>query len=59
MLRNKTSLAILSLLTLSQPGCVVGGYSSGGGGGWFLWPGGILGLVIVLAILFLIFRRRG
>jgi len=57
MLSAKANL-IVALLAISQSGCIVGGYSSGGGG-WFLWPGGLLGLVIIIAILFLIFRRRG
>lgn len=36
-------------------GCVVVGYSSRGG--FFLWPGG-LGLLVLLAVLWLIFSRR-
>lgn len=54
----KASLVILTLLTMVQPACVVGGYSSGGGG-WFLWPGGILGVLLVIALIFLFARRRG
>ena len=47
-------LAVLMLLT--QTACIVGGYSNRGG--WFLWPGGLLGLLIVVAVLFLLMRRR-
>jgi hypothetical protein len=56
-LRTKTWLGILTVLTLAQPACIVGGYRSGGGG-WFLWPGGLLGVLIVIAIFFLITRGR-
>ena len=46
---------ITSLLLLSS-GCVVaGGYSSGRG--WFIWPGTI-GFLVVVALLFLLLRRR-
>ncbi len=48
-------LALLALvLGLTQAGCIVAGYSSSGG--WFLWPGG-LGLVAI--VLLLLFLRRG
>ena len=36
-------------------GCVMVGYSSGGG--FFIWPGSI-GLLVLLGILWLIFSRR-
>jgi hypothetical protein len=49
-------LGIITLLLLLSSGCVVaGGYSSGRG--WFIWPGTI-GLLLVVAVLFLLFRRR-
>ena len=42
-------------LALTQPSCVVvGGYSSEGG--WFIWPGS-LGLLLIVAIVFLLLRR--
>jgi len=48
-------LGIIALLLLSS-GCVgAGGYSSGGG--WFIWPGTI-GILVLVAVLFLLFRRR-
>lgn len=48
--------AIALLMALTQYGCiVVGGYSNTGG--WFLWPGG-LGLVLIVALVFLLMRRR-
>lgn len=50
-------LGILLATSMLSSGCVaVGGYSSGRG--FFFLPGGIL-LVLVLVILFLVFRRRG
>ena len=36
-------------------GCVMVGYSSAGG--WFLWPGG-LGLVVVVLLALFFLRRR-
>lgn len=36
-------------------GCVAVGYSSGGG--WFVWPGGIGLLVMILLVLFVARRR--
>jgi len=49
-------LSIITLLLLLSSGCVVaGGYSSGRG--WFIWPGTI-GLLLVVAVLFLFLRRR-
>lgn len=47
--------ALTLILALSQPACVVGGYSSDGG--FFLWPGSIL-VTILLVLLFLFMRRR-
>ena len=44
-------LCVAGMLT----GCVAVGYSTGGG--WFVWPGG-LGLVLLLLLVFLVLRRR-
>lgn len=52
-MRRMTLLAML--LAMTQSGCMmVGGYSSNGG--WFIWPGG-LGLVVMLVLLYLLFGR--
>jgi hypothetical protein len=49
-------VGLITLLLLFSSGCVVaGGYSSGRG--WFIWPGTI-GILVIVAILFLLFRRR-
>jgi hypothetical protein len=49
-------IVVITLLLLLSSGCVVaGGYSSGRG--WFIWPGTI-GILLVVAVLFLLFRRR-
>lgn len=49
-------VGIITLLLLFSSGCVVaGGYSSGRG--WFIWPGSI-GILLVIAVLFLLLRRR-
>ena len=46
----------ITLLLLFSSGCIVaGGYSSERG--WFIWPG-TLGILIVVALLFLLLRRR-
>ena len=49
-------VGIITLLLLFSSGCIVaGGYSSGRG--WFIWPG-TLGILVLIAVLFLLFRRR-
>jgi hypothetical protein len=49
-------IGILTFLLMFSSGCVVaGGYSNGRG--WFIWPGTI-GLLVVVAVLFLLLRRR-
>ncbi len=49
-------VGIIILLLLFSSGCVVtGGYSSGRG--WFIWPGTV-GILLVVAVLFLLLRRR-
>jgi hypothetical protein len=49
-------IVVVTLLLLLSSGCVViGGYSSGRG--WFIWPGTI-GILLVVAILFLLLKRR-
>lgn len=49
-------IVVVTLLLLFSSGCIVaGGYSSGRG--WFIWPGTI-GILLILAVLFLLFRRR-
>jgi hypothetical protein len=41
--------------TLGLSGCLVAGYSSGGG--WFVWPGSVGLIVIVILIVFFVRRR--
>ena len=49
-------ISLLALLLGStQTACIAVGYSSRGG--WFLWPGGLGLLVVVLLVVFLL--RRG
>ncbi len=48
-----TGAAVFLLGALT--GCVAVGYSSGGG--WFVWPGG-LGLILLLLLLFFVLRGR-
>ena len=57
-----SSIRTLSLLTASLlastalTGCIVAGASSNGG--WFVWPGGLGLVVIVLLAIFLLRGRR-
>ena len=48
-------LLAASITTAGLSGCLVAGVSSGGG--WFVWPGGLALLVVVLLIVFAMRRR--
>jgi hypothetical protein len=51
-----TAVAAATLLAASGLcGCLVAGVSSGGG--WFIWPGG-LGFLLMILVVFLLLRRR-
>jgi hypothetical protein len=52
---NLLTLLAGCFATLGLSGCLVAGYSSGGG--WFIWPGSLGLIVIVLLIVFLLRRR--
>jgi uncharacterized membrane protein YdcZ (DUF606 family) len=52
----KRFFVVAFLLALAQPACVVGGYSNRSG--WFFWPGGLIGLLVVIAVIFLLAKRR-
>jgi len=54
-MRRTTLAATISALAMSQSGCIVAGYSPGRGG--FLWPGGGLGLLLLIALLYFLFGR--
>jgi hypothetical protein len=47
-------LLAASITTAGLSGCLVAGASSGG---WFVWPGGLALLVVVLLIVFAMRRR--
>ncbi len=49
-------LAIGPLTGMTLCGCLVAGYSTGGG--WFVWPGSFGILLVVLLVLFLLRRKR-
>ena len=52
-----TRLALIVLTLVFSSGCIVaGGYSSDGG--WFIWPGSILGIVAIVLVLLFFLRRR-
>ncbi len=42
------------MLASTCTGCVVAGYSSSGG--WFMWPG--LGVIVVIAVVLMLLRGR-
>ena len=46
---------MLGALATGLSGCVAVGYSSGGG--WFIWPGG-LGLLLIVLLIAFVLRRR-
>ena len=50
-----STLSVASIATLGLSGCLLAGYSSGGG--WFIWPGSLGFLVVVLVIIILMRRR--
>ena len=56
LIQRMMLVALTGTLCIALSGCLAVGYSSGGG--WFIWPGGLGLLVIVLLVLFLM-RRRG
>lgn len=55
----KRIFIFVALLLISlQPSCLVigGGYSNRGG--WFFFPGGLLGLLLIVGLALLFARRR-
>jgi hypothetical protein len=51
------SLLLALVLALSQPACIIaGGYSNDGG--FYLWPGSLISIVIVIAVVLWLRRRR-
>ncbi len=53
----RSTSAVVILLGLLQSACVfVGGYSDEGG--WWVWPGSFVSLIVVAVVLFLLLRRR-
>jgi len=55
LLVKLATLLAASVAIFGLSGCLVAGYSSGEG--WFVWPGSLGLLVIVVLIVFLIRRR--
>jgi hypothetical protein len=49
-------LLLISFALLLQTSCIVVGYTNRGG--WFVWPGGIFGVLVIVAVLFMLARRR-
>ena len=54
-IRASVLLTLLSFGVLSLTGCVIAGVSSGGG--FFIWPGSI-GLLVLILIAVFVLRRR-
>ena len=55
LLAKLATLFAASVATCGLSGCLVAGYSSGGG--WFVWPGS-LGLLVIVALIVFLIRRR-
>jgi hypothetical protein len=55
LLARSAVIVAASGATLGLSGCLVAGYSTGGG--WFVWPGSLGLLIIILVVVFLIRRR--
>lgn len=56
-MRALAAMLALPVMVVAFAGCVVVGGSTGGG--WFIWPGGGVGLLfVILFVLFLLRRRR-
>jgi hypothetical protein len=54
---RRISLLLALVLALSQPACIIaGGYSNDGG--FYLWPGSLISIVIVIAVVLWLRRRR-
>ena len=53
--RDAFVLTLISGGVLSLTGCIVAGVSSGGG--FFIWPGSI-GVLVLILIIFFVMRRR-
>ena len=51
-------ISLLALvIALSQPACIVaGGYGSGRG--FYIWPGSLLSIIVIIALVLLLRRRR-
>lgn len=52
---RRISLLIIAI-ALSQSACVAGGYSNDRG--FYLWPGSLISIVIIIAVLLFLRRRR-
>ena len=52
---NSILTIVVFLMLFSTSACIAVGYSNRGG--WFVWPGG-LGLLVLLIILVALMRRR-
>ncbi|MFL6414857.1 MAG: hypothetical protein ACJ74Y_04205 [Bryobacteraceae bacterium] len=52
--RQLAKAGLLLLLAMTQSACVAVGYRAGGG--WFIWPGG-LGLLAIILLLYFLFGR--
>jgi len=48
-------VAAACAMMLGLSGCIAVGYSSSGG--WFVWPGGLALLLVILFVVFLLRRR--
>jgi hypothetical protein len=53
----RSTLIFAFALAVTQSACVmVGGYSSDGG--WYIWPGSFVSVLVVALVVFFLLRRR-
>jgi hypothetical protein len=53
---NLVSIAALALPILQTSCIVAGGYSSNGG--WYIWPGSLISLLVIAVVVILLLKRR-
>lgn len=56
-MKRISALAFI-LALLSQSSCIVAGGYRGSNGGWYIWPGSFLSILVIIVVVFLLLKRR-